>query len=441
MLRLNQVFKRVLRHPLSNLEEFWEKYNQFVLAQQLHVLATPEELAAIGAEEEMDEGLIRVKIVNSVEALKNKTQEGIQRRQAFEAGIDRNYFHVTPVGDAALNNWHAYLDYEEIAGDDTRCELLYERCLISCANYEQMWVRFALWKERTQGFDAANAVYQRAVDVFLKYRATMYLEYAVFLEAHGKLQIARDTYTQVLNNLAPKLVEAFVRAANFERRHGKLDAVKGLYERGLEQIGEAQPDAFAFLAISYASFAQRVMADTELARSIYERATKTVPSSLVLWLQFIQLEIASTLDAKERVIRVSGVFNRALAEITTLSNDEKNDLWLQYADFMETYSSDIADVRGVQQKEMMWRRKNAVTRDRTAKVLFLESSHAANGDYDDSAAVGNKRPRYDSAGAMNGLAISSGATTPVTSATTDAATAAAYAQYYQQQYQVTTCPA
>jgi hypothetical protein len=40
MVKLNQIFQRVMTHPLRNLEEFWEKYNHFVLAQQLNTLAT-----------------------------------------------------------------------------------------------------------------------------------------------------------------------------------------------------------------------------------------------------------------------------------------------------------------------------------------------------------------------------------------------------------------
>ncbi|TMW66436.1 hypothetical protein Poli38472_004201 [Pythium oligandrum] len=436
MLRLNQVFKRIMHQPLSNLDEFWEKYNQFVLAQQLHVLATSEELNAMGAGEEMDEGLLRVKIVNSVEAIKNKTLEGIQKRQGFEAAIDRNYFHVTPVSDAALANWHSYLDYEEVIGDTARCELLYERCLISCANYEQLWVRFANWKERVQGFEAANAVFQRAVNVFLKFRASIYLEYAAFLEANGKLEEARMNYLNVLNELAPKLAEAYVRYANFERRQNNIEAVKNWYERGLEQL-VGQPDAYGYVAVSYVTFVHQILSDFEQARSILERATAKCTGSIILWVYFIQFEVNA--PGQDRIPRVSSIFDKALAEINDLSNDEKNDLWLQYGEFMETYSSSIADVRAVYDREVTWRRKNSVVRDRVAKVLSLESTATSSG-YDNSAEVGSKRPRYDTAAASasTGAATPSAAftsmslTTPAANGTTTAATNAAYAQYYQQ---------
>ncbi|GLD98657.1 hypothetical protein PINS_up007374 [Pythium insidiosum] len=409
MFRLNQVFKRVLQQPLSNLEEFWDKYNHFVLAQQLNVLATPEELAAMGAEEEMDEGLLRVKIVNAVEAIKNKTAEAISKRQSFEARIDRNYFHVTPVTADALSNWHSYLDYEEIVGDKARCGLLYERCLISCANYEQMWVRYAHWRERVDGFDAANAVFQRAVTVFLKRRASVYLEYASFLEANGKFAEARAMYMKVLNELAPQLGEAYVRYANFERRQGKNDVARTWFERALEQL-EAQPAVFGYLAVSYATFTHRYIGDVAAARAIYERTTSKVTGSIVLWLSYIHFEIG--VGGTDMVNRV---------EITDLSNDEKNDLWLQYGEFMETYTDNIARVRAVAEKEVTWRRKNGFSRERALKILSIERGAPGSNDGE----VGSKRARQEEASNGNSTATAS-------------ASASAYAQYYQHPQAYTT---
>ncbi|POM79976.1 Pre-mRNA-processing factor 39, partial [Phytophthora palmivora] len=273
MPRLNQVFKRIMYQPLRNLEEFWEKYNQFVLAQQLSALATTEEQKALvdSGEELMDEGLLRVKIVNAVEAVKNKTMEDIYRRQAFEAGIDRSYFHVTPVAEAAMKNWHSYLDFEEAAGNYERCQTLYERCLISCANYEEIWLRYVEWIDTVHGFEAADAVFQRAVTIFLKYRASIYLEYAAFLEAHNKLQKAQDTYMKVLSDVAPKLAEAFLHYCNFERRRGDVETAKTWYERGMEAV-EHDAGVYAYVATSYAMFLDKTIGDAALARAVFERA-------------------------------------------------------------------------------------------------------------------------------------------------------------------------
>ncbi|DBA04650.1 TPA: hypothetical protein N0F65_012233, partial [Lagenidium giganteum] len=425
MLRLNHVFKRIMYQPLTNLDEFWEKYNHFVLAQQLHTLATTEELNALAGEEEMDEGLLRVKIVNSVEAIKNKTAEGIAKRASFEAGIDRTYFHVTPVSADALKNWHAYLDYEEIAGDQQRCEVLYERCMIACANYEQLWVRYAQWKERVHGFEVAKAVFERAVGIFLKYRASIYLEYAVFLEAHKQIDDARQVYQNVLSSVAPKLVEAFVRCCNFERRQGNTEAVIAWYEKGMEAL-QQEPASFSVVAVSYATFVLRKLKDVARARSVFQQAVSKVSGALTLWLDFLQFEIAQGGD--DMVKRVSNLYTDALKESNDLSNDEKNDLWYQYAEFMEDFADDVAEVRAIHDREVTWKRKNGVSRDRTLKILSFEAGSANGGS---SVQPGSKRARTDSQDAST--AKTAATSTP---APTDAAAAAAYAQYYQQAYQV-----
>lgn len=433
MIRLNQVFKRIMYQSLSNLDEFWDKYNHFVLAQQLQTLATTDEINAISGEDDtMDEGLLRVKIVNSVEGVKNKTAESIYRRKGFEDAIDRSYFHVTPVSGAALKNWHAYLDYEEVAGDPVRCEFLYERCLISCANYEEMWTRYALWKEKTQGFDAADAVFQRAVTIFLKYRASIYLAYAAFLDVNGKIDAAKNVYMQVLSDIAPQLAEAFIQYCNFERRRGDLETAKVWFEKAMVAVKD-QSDAFAYVVTTYANFLQRIVRDVEHARRVFQSAAKSTTDSLLLWTNYVHFEANVAGAESDFVERVEKVYLAGLAESTDLSNDGKNDLWFQYIEFMQMYAPDALAVRAAEDKEIAWKRKNALPRDRSLKQLCLEPTGSSASNYENYE-LGTKRPRYEAA-----------ATTPAdaaqvvaTVATTAATTADAYAQYYQG-YQVPFC--
>ncbi|KAG7401790.1 PRP39 pre-mRNA processing factor 39 [Phytophthora boehmeriae] len=428
MPRLNQVFKRIMYQPLRNLEEFWEKYNQFVLAQQLQTLATLEEQKALAndGEEIMDEGLLRVKIVNAVEAVKNKSIETVYHRQAYEAGIDRTYFHVTPVSEAALKNWHSYLDFEEAANDPIRCEVLYERCLISCANYEEMWLRYVAWNEKVHGFEAADAVFQRAVTIFLKHRASIYLEYAAFLENHNKLQRAQDTYMKVLSDIAPKLAEAFLHYCNFERRRGDAETAKMWYERGLETV-ESQPEVYAYVAVSYATFLFKSLGDVKSARAVFDRSVQKIDGSVLLWANFIHFEINAGGTNAEIVPRVSDVYERALEDNCSLTMDEKNDLWFQYVEFVENYGDSVAKVRELRAKEMAWKLKNAQQRERLIKVFNFEPN--ATNDYSTNVEPGMKRPRFSAPQAAAVLATPAVATATPTATST--AAAAAYYQGYQ----------
>jgi len=55
--------------------------------------------------------------------------------------IKRPYFHVKPLERDQLRNWYSYLDFEIRTGKKTRVLFLFERCMIACANYEEMWIK------------------------------------------------------------------------------------------------------------------------------------------------------------------------------------------------------------------------------------------------------------------------------------------------------------
>lgn len=438
MPRLNNVFKRIMHQPLRNLEDFWEKYNQFVLAQALNALATIEEQKALASdgEELMDEGLLRVKIVNAIEAVKNKTMEENNRRQAFEANIDRSYFHVTPVAETAMKNWHAYLDFEETEGNNERCQALYERCLISCANYEEIWLRYASWNETVHGFAAAEAIFLRAMTIFLKHRASIYLEYAAFLEAHNELQKAQDTYMKVIFEKAPKLAEAYLLYCNFERRRGDIEMAKAWYERAMEAV-ENEVEVFAYVATSYAVFLKQTGSETASVRAVFQRAVQKHSESVLLWLNYIHFEINAGGKPTDLVKRIGGVYELALEDHCNLSMEEKNDLWFQYVEFLVNNETSIAQVREARKREFQWKLKNSQPRNRTIKVIHFQRDGDRNMiGYNSNVDVGMKRSRYTAPQTSAVLVTPTAAATtaiPAVVATDTAAatTASAYFQDYR----------
>lgn len=62
-------------------------------------------------------------------------------RWTFEEGIKRPYFHVKPLEKAQLKNWKEYLEFEIENGTHERVVVLFERCVISCALYEEFWIK------------------------------------------------------------------------------------------------------------------------------------------------------------------------------------------------------------------------------------------------------------------------------------------------------------
>merc|ERR1719341_1930694 len=83
-------------------------------------------------------------LVHSHEATENRVDEIYM----FEEKLKRSYFHVKPLDHKQLKTWDLYLDYEISKGDHERVVVLFERCLIPCALYEQFWAKYARYLER-----------------------------------------------------------------------------------------------------------------------------------------------------------------------------------------------------------------------------------------------------------------------------------------------------
>ena len=60
---------------------------------------------------------------------------------SYEDAIKRPYFHVKPLEKSQLSAWRNYLEYEIKQGKEARIRVLFERCLIACALYEEFWMR------------------------------------------------------------------------------------------------------------------------------------------------------------------------------------------------------------------------------------------------------------------------------------------------------------
>ena len=55
--------------------------------------------------------------------------------------IKRPYFHVKPLERSQLKNWRDYLDFEIQQGSHERVIVLFERCMIATALYEDFWLK------------------------------------------------------------------------------------------------------------------------------------------------------------------------------------------------------------------------------------------------------------------------------------------------------------
>ncbi|KAK2856424.1 hypothetical protein Q5P01_005159 [Channa striata] len=84
---------------------------------------------------------MRHKVIEVRQEVFNHNEHEVSKRWGFEEGIKRPYFHVKALEKTQLNNWKEYLDFEIENGTPERVVVLFERCLIACALYEEFWIK------------------------------------------------------------------------------------------------------------------------------------------------------------------------------------------------------------------------------------------------------------------------------------------------------------
>ncbi|EFJ41464.1 hypothetical protein VOLCADRAFT_107666 [Volvox carteri f. nagariensis] len=286
--------------------------------------------------------------VRKQDGLYEQTKQELLRRKPFEDAARRPYFHIKPLDGVQLFNWIRYLDYVEGRSDYTATVTLYERCLVACANYPEFWQRYVRYLERTDP-QAAKPALERAVMGFCKRRPEIHLFAAHFDERHGDVEGARARYKQLLNSVAPRLLEAVTAAANFERRQGNLEAAcHYLSELMNEEKAKESSRIYPFLAIHYAHFLRRNTGDLAAARKVLDDALQQCPGVRSLWEAAIHFE--ELVGGAEAVSRALDLYNRctgsppegavaATAAGRCLPERDREELSARSVDFADMYGT------------------------------------------------------------------------------------------------------
>merc|ERR1719206_1082284 len=91
---------------------------------------------------------MKERLVASLVASHEATEARVDQIYRFEEKLKRTYFHVKPLDQKQLRVWDQYLDWQVEQGDHQRIVVLFERCLIPCALYEQFWAKYARYLKR-----------------------------------------------------------------------------------------------------------------------------------------------------------------------------------------------------------------------------------------------------------------------------------------------------
>ncbi|XP_077588398.1 pre-mRNA-processing factor 39 [Stigmatopora nigra] len=322
---------------------------------------------------------IREDVFSRRDEIYQQNELEVRKRWNFEENIKRPYFHVKPLDQLQLRGWHAYLDWEvaqlnqdtknqekdsnqaepesneeteataptlpetedaTVARDDHRVRVLFERCLIACALYEEFWTRYVRYLE-TDGVDEVRAVYRRACEIHLPSSPNIHIQRANFEERHGDLDAARRVLA-ALEEKMPGLVVVRLRRAALERRAGQLEQSEALLREAVTQ-SEEKPTLHAFYSIKLARLLLKLGRNPERARRVLREALERSPDNDKLHLNLLELELsADTCASAESVQRcVTQALAASLAPHTKILFSQRG---LQ---FVEEYSDSIKNVLSV----------------------------------------------------------------------------------------------
>lgn len=262
-------------------------------------------------EEECNE--IKEKFISKRRKIHKNTATAVSSRWSFEEGIKRPYFHVKPLERCQLKNWKDYLDFEIEKGDRKRILVLFERCLIACALYEEFWLKMLRYLETQNDpnesskiiIDTIRDVYRRACEIHHPDKPSLHLMWVAFEECQGNFEKGAEILTK-LEVRVPNLLQIAYRRINVERRRGDYTKCKQLYEYYIETA--KNKNIAGSLAIKYARFLNKICHDLDGGLNVLQQALEKDPANTRVVLQMIDLALQRSKVDESEVVAIMDKF-------------------------------------------------------------------------------------------------------------------------------------
>ena len=307
------ILDRIVHIPMHQYARYFERYRHLAQVRPLQELLPADTLAQFRMEIENEgppgrseleiERELRSRIDNFHLEIFHRTQTETTKRWTYESEIKRPYFHVTELDEGQLVNWRKYLDFEEVEGDYMRTQFLYERCLVTCAYYDEFWLRYARWMIAQEGKEEeVRNIYQRASMLYAPIsRPAVRLQYAYFEESVDRVELAKDIHQAILVNL-PGHIETIISLANLSRRHGGLDAAIEVYK---SQIDSMQCDIYAKAALvaEWARLLWKIKGSVDEARQVFQKNQHWYLDSRPFWINYLFFELEQPTSAETEPIQ------------------------------------------------------------------------------------------------------------------------------------------
>ncbi|OGE58309.1 hypothetical protein PENARI_c001G07243 [Penicillium arizonense] len=344
------ILARVIHIPMHQYARYFERYRQLAQTRPLAELAPAEILSrfraeieaassdvAPGAKAEAEiERDLRLRVDSYHLEVFTNTQTETTKRWTFESEIKRPYFHVTELDEGQLTNWNNYLDFEEAEGAFDRIQFLYERALVTCAHYDEFWLRYARWMAAQSGKEEeVRIIYQRAAYLYVPIaNPTVRLHYAYFEEMSGRVDVAKDIHSAILISL-PNHVETITSLANLCRRHGGLEAAIEVYKSQLDSP-ECDMATKAALVAEWARLLWKIKGVPDDARMVFHENQQYYLDSRPFWGSYLMFEIEQPTSAATESVQYERI-KQVISDVrskSTLSVDAVKELVQIYMSYL-----------------------------------------------------------------------------------------------------------
>lgn len=314
----------------------------------------------------------------------HRTQDETMKRWDYEQEVKRPYYHVTELDDSQLVNWRKYLDFEESKGQYNRIKFLYERCLVTAANYDEFWFRYARWMlaQGPSKQEEVRNIYQRASSVFVPIaRPSIRLYYAQFEESRGYPSTANDVYEAILSIL-PNHLETIVSFANFHRRQYGVQAAIETLKKHIDSP-QTSTSICGALVSEWSRLVWEISGQADEARAIYQANKQAYLDCKPFWLNWLSFEVKQPASGQKQQLEhyqhVKAVYD-AICSTTTLSGRTVQDVTSFYLVYLKEHGGPEA------MQEFM--RRDCEVNGPLSAQKGLQDRFAAPAGEDDGAMVG-----------------------------------------------------
>ncbi|XP_063001860.1 pre-mRNA-processing factor 39-like isoform X2 [Elgaria multicarinata webbii] len=293
-----------------------------------HVLLT-----ALGFQGPLDQDKIRELALSIRQQMFAQNEAEVSKRWNFEEGIKRPYFHVKPLERAQLRNWRDYLDFEMANSPHERAIVLFERCVIACALYEEFWIKYTRYLEN-HSIAGARSVFQRACCYHLPRKPNIHLLWAAFEEKQGEVEEARRIL-KTFEDCVPGLAMVRLRRVSLERRLGNMELAETLLMEAIRD-NEGMPVS-SFYSVKLARQVLKVQKNLIKARKILLEALEKDPDNAKLYANLLEMEFSA--DVRQNEGNTMSSFDRALT--SGLPLETKIIFSQRRVEFLEDFGSSI----------------------------------------------------------------------------------------------------